>query len=233
MSARKRARPEGDAGTCELVASGEMRVGSLDAYAALWDDRELCDVVLLAGDERFPCHRLVLAAGSAYMRARFRSEWSARDEGTTPTVRLDGSVTAAALRAILEFLYRGTAHVTQGSLAETMAAASLLEVGPLLSMAATFLYGKLSPESCIPTITVVEALDRCAPPLRAEHPLRAPNLFPPTRGCSPARAVWQARTRPPSLGVRGLRPHTPRPARRGARLRRASRPVALAPPRIR
>ncbi|XP_043231783.1 inhibitor of Bruton tyrosine kinase-like [Amphibalanus amphitrite] len=61
------------------------------------------DLVLLAGHERFPCHKFILASGSSY----FSQQFAGVESGDVTTHRVDG-VPAAALRQVLQFLYMGT-----------------------------------------------------------------------------------------------------------------------------
>ena len=140
-----------------LTADSEQRLAPLQLYADMWRSGELCDVVLSAENEEIRAHRLVLAGGSSYMRSCFSS--GMRD-GEAAVLTLQG-VTACSLRCLLDFLYLGECEATPSSIVPLMHAASLLEVRPLLQLAADFL-GKdgLLPESYLNIIELCDALDR-------------------------------------------------------------------------
>ena len=140
-----------------LTADSEQRLAPLQLYADMWRSGELCDVVLSAENEKIRAHRLILAGGSSYMRSCFSS--GMRD-GEAAVLTLQG-VTACSLRCLLDFLYLGECEATPSSIVPLMHAASLMEVRPLLQLAADFL-GKdgLLPESYLNIIELCDTLDR-------------------------------------------------------------------------
>ena len=96
------------------VSSGPSELdGQAATFLEMWRAGELCDVTVLVGGEQFRAHRLILAAGSSYMRARFRSDM--KDGGIKPQIELV-DVPARAFRSVLEFLYTQTCEVTSESL---------------------------------------------------------------------------------------------------------------------
>lgn len=127
------------------LSSGPSELdGQAATFLEMWRAGELCDVTVLVGGEQFRAHRLILAAGSSYMRARFRSDM--KDGGIKPQIELV-DVPARAFRSVLEFLYTQTCEVTSESLVPTMQAASRLEVSSLLVAGGRFLESQLTAEN--------------------------------------------------------------------------------------
>lgn len=106
---------------------------------SLWESEELCDVTIVAGRREFKCHRAVLAAGSAYMRARCLS--SMRDGSAAAIMELT-DLDADSCEAIVNFLYKEECVVSEASLLPVLQAASRLEVTSLLRAGADFLGNK-------------------------------------------------------------------------------------------
>ena len=107
-----------------LTSTSSLRSAQLDTYAELWAASELCDVSLSAEGRSLSAHRVVVAGGSEYLRARFK--W----EGLEPIVAIEG-VSFDSLKAILDYIYRGRCTVTQSSLVPLMHAASAMDRTPL------------------------------------------------------------------------------------------------------
>jgi hypothetical protein len=71
-------------------------------YGNLVESPELADVVLVVEGERFPAHRLVLAARSEYFRGMLLS---GMQEGSGQQEIPLGEVSAGAFRVVLQYLY--------------------------------------------------------------------------------------------------------------------------------
>ena len=78
---------------------------ALENYDKILEDGILADVVLVVDGERFPAHRVILAAQSEYFRGLFLSGMQeGRSEGGVQEIEL-GEVSAGALRVVLWYLY--------------------------------------------------------------------------------------------------------------------------------
>jgi hypothetical protein len=70
-------------------------------YAKMVGNSELADVVLVVEGERFPAHRVMLAARNEYFRGMFRSGMQGgRSEGGVQEIEL-GGMSAGAFRVVL------------------------------------------------------------------------------------------------------------------------------------
>jgi hypothetical protein len=149
------ARPS--APTHNLIADTDARLTISDELALLWQDKKLCDVMLVVDDEELvPAHMIVLAAGCGYFRAMSSERWS---EGTGGRVLLR-ELNANGVLAVVTFLYTGRVEFTPDSLPHIMQAASRLDAISLLVQAAKFLMHHLEPENCLATHEVCSALAR-------------------------------------------------------------------------
>lgn len=73
---------------------------------------QFCDVVLMAGEHRYPAHRSVLSASSEY----FHTLFSRRDSETQDVIQLD-FCEPEAFEIVLNYIYSSSLFVDRGSLA--------------------------------------------------------------------------------------------------------------------
>ena len=112
-SSRLRSRPQ----ITEKPADGSMHFSimrhpreALEVMSVLRRTRKLCDVTLVAGEERIQAHKIVLAASSPYFRAMFTSGMREEEMSVIP---LHG-ISACTLAQLVEFAY--TAEVSSSPL---------------------------------------------------------------------------------------------------------------------
>lgn len=111
----------------------------------LWRQGDFCDVEVIAeGGQRFRAHRVVLAAGSDYMRALFAIGMS----DSTGPVELP-EVPEAAFAALIEFLYMGSCACSEETLVLVLQVADRLQVPPLLAGGARAAMVMLRPDTCL------------------------------------------------------------------------------------
>ena len=75
------------------------------ATASMLFSEDFSDLVFVAGGERIPAHRFILAASSEHMGALLKGPWRENVEGQAVEVPMEQS--AAAVRVLLRFVYRG------------------------------------------------------------------------------------------------------------------------------
>ncbi|XP_074549579.1 kelch-like protein 34 [Halichoeres trimaculatus] len=127
-----------------LLYSSAHRTGLLCGFQRLRSQSRMCDVVLEAGGESFPCHRALLASSSDYFWALF---------GEATVERLADSISLPALTpqgldAVLDFLYSGWLSISPSTLPVVLAAARYLQVEPAVSICERFIIDGLSAETC-------------------------------------------------------------------------------------
>ena len=106
-----------------MVAHSEIL---LSKCAQFRDQGEFIDVHLKLGDELFPAHRIVLAAISDYFHAMFTYGMK---ESTQEVIELkDETISAEALKIVLDSIYRGELHLNNENVFEVLVAADYLQV---------------------------------------------------------------------------------------------------------
>ena len=142
---------------------------ALDLLVALNDMRikgEHCDVVLVAGGQRFSGHKAVLAASSPYFKALFKYEHNALGNACTACFESDREaassdstesgrrtfeikdVSVSVLEQILNFIYNDAISLTTENVEDVMIAANMLHLDVLKGMCADFLMQHLDTDNC-------------------------------------------------------------------------------------
>uniref|UniRef100_A0A3Q3KSY9 Kelch-like family member 32 n=1 Tax=Mastacembelus armatus TaxID=205130 RepID=A0A3Q3KSY9_9TELE len=103
-------------------------------------DGLLCDVTLVAGDQKFHAHKAVLAACSDYFRAMFSL---CMVESEADEVTLQG-VTSVGLKHALDFAYTGQILLEPAVIQDVLSAGSHLQLLELLSLCSHYLIQELS-----------------------------------------------------------------------------------------
>uniref|UniRef100_A0A3B4BD06 BTB domain-containing protein n=1 Tax=Periophthalmus magnuspinnatus TaxID=409849 RepID=A0A3B4BD06_9GOBI len=129
------------------VRSGEMLTGQrlcqskshqdlvLSALNQQRKDGLLCDVTLVAGEQKFHAHKAVLAACSDYFRAMFSL---CMVESEADEVTLQG-VTSVGLKHALDFAYTGQIVLEPGVIQDVLSAGSHLQLLELLGLCSHYL----------------------------------------------------------------------------------------------
>ncbi|KAJ8411515.1 hypothetical protein AAFF_G00163230 [Aldrovandia affinis] len=100
----------------------------------------LCDVTLVAGEQKFHAHKAVLAACSDYFRAMFSL---CMVESEAEEVTLQG-VTSVGLKQALDFAYTGQIMLEPGVIQDVLSAGSHLQLLELLSLCSHYLIQELN-----------------------------------------------------------------------------------------
>ena len=98
--------------------------GVLEMLKLMYDSRQLTDVCVTVDDQKFFCHRAVLAATSCYFHAMFTTSLA---ESRQSDIELH-EVDAQSVSALIDYAYTGRAHITQFNVQNLMIAASLFQV---------------------------------------------------------------------------------------------------------
>ncbi|KAJ3587816.1 hypothetical protein NHX12_011412, partial [Muraenolepis orangiensis] len=107
--------------------------------------KQLCDVLLIAGDHKIPAHRLVLSAVSDYFAAMFTSDVR---EAKQEEIKMEG-VDPDALRSLVHFAYTGVLELKEETIESLLAAACLLQLPQVIQVCCTFLMKQLHPSNCL------------------------------------------------------------------------------------
>ncbi|XP_061691389.1 kelch-like protein 4 isoform X1 [Syngnathoides biaculeatus] len=107
--------------------------------------KQLCDVLLLAGDHKIPAHRLVLSAVSDYFAAMFTSDVR---EAKQEEIKMEG-VDPDALTSLVHFAYTGVLELKEETIESLLAAACLLQLSQVIQVCCNFLMKQLHPSNCL------------------------------------------------------------------------------------
>lgn len=108
-------------------------------------DNRLCDVVLVSGNKRFPCHKVILASASPYFNGMFTRGMleCCRKEVNIKEIEPD------ILSIIIDFIYTAEIQITEECVCQLMTAATMLQMPHIIEACTTFLEYQLDPSNCI------------------------------------------------------------------------------------
>ncbi|NXY40286.1 KLHL4 protein, partial [Ceuthmochares aereus] len=107
--------------------------------------KQLCDVLLLVGDQKIPAHRLVLSAVSDYFAAMFTNDVL---EAKQEEIKMEG-VDPDALKALVRYAYTGILELKEDTIESLLAAACLLQLSQVIEACCNFLMKQLHPSNCL------------------------------------------------------------------------------------
>ncbi|XP_008568430.1 PREDICTED: kelch-like protein 4 isoform X2 [Galeopterus variegatus] len=108
-------------------------------------EKQLCDVLLIAGDLRIPAHRLVLSAVSDYFSAMFSNDVI---EAKREEVRMEG-IDPNALNSLVQYAYTGVLQLKDDTIESLLAGACFLQLTEVIEVCSNFLIKRLHPSNCL------------------------------------------------------------------------------------
>ncbi|KAM3623836.1 uncharacterized protein V6R79_016106 [Siganus canaliculatus] len=132
--------------------------------------RQLCDVILVAGERRIPAHRLVLSSVSDYFAAMFTSDVR---EAKQDEVKMEG-VDPDALWVLVQYAYTGRLELREDTIESLLSASCLLQLSSVVQACCSFLMKQLHPSNCLGIRSYADAqgchdLQRAAHAYTMEH----------------------------------------------------------------
>ncbi|KAH9367017.1 hypothetical protein HPB48_021161 [Haemaphysalis longicornis] len=153
---------ETDAADLETCSSGhtpeqhkdvENMDSVLSAMDAFRKDGVLCDVVLCAEGEEFPCHKVVLVVVQFPTLRRCSPVQMAEAAQTRVVVN---SVKASELRALLDFAYKSIVSITDTNVGPLLSAVDYLQVTRFKDACCRFLEQRLDETNCLSVCQLAE-----------------------------------------------------------------------------
>ena len=97
---------------------------ALEVMSILRRSKKLCDVTLIAQEERILAHKIVLAAASPYFKAMFTSGMREEDMSVIP---LHG-ISPCTLSRLVEFAYTAEVNINETNVCYLLPAATMFQV---------------------------------------------------------------------------------------------------------
>ncbi|XP_031424809.1 kelch-like protein 3 isoform X2 [Clupea harengus] len=107
--------------------------------------RQLCDVLLVAGEVEVPAHKVVLASCSPYFCAMFTGDMSESKAQRVEIRDVDGQT----LSCLVEYVYTAEVQVSEENVQVLLPAASLLQLMDVRQVCCEFLQAQLHPSNCL------------------------------------------------------------------------------------
>ncbi|KAM5146858.1 kelch-like protein 4 [Mantella aurantiaca] len=145
----------------QCLNHAEQTFRKMESYL---QQKQLCDVLLIAGDYKIPAHRLVLSAVSDYFSAMFTNDVR---EAKEEEVRMEG-VDPDALKSLVHYAYTGILELKEDTIESLLAAACLLQLSPVIEVCCNFLMKQLHPSNCLGIRSFGDA-QGCLELLRVAH----------------------------------------------------------------
>lgn len=118
---------------------------ALEVMSILRQSQKLCDVTLVAGDEKLMAHKIVLAAASPYFKAMFTS--GMREEEMS-MIHLHG-ISPCTLVRLIQFAYTAEVDINELNVCYLLPAATMFQMNHVVEACAVFLEHQLDPSNCI------------------------------------------------------------------------------------
>ncbi|XP_056456600.1 kelch-like protein 4 isoform X1 [Gadus chalcogrammus] len=142
LSTSSRMTSNGSEEFFQATNHAELTFRKMETYL---QHKQLCDVLLIAGDHRIPAHRLVLSSVSDYFAAMFTNDVL---EAKQEEIKMEG-VDPEALRSLVHFAYTGVLELKEETIESLLAAACLLQLSQVIQVCCGFLMKQLHPSNCL------------------------------------------------------------------------------------
>ncbi|ESO05500.1 hypothetical protein HELRODRAFT_171137 [Helobdella robusta] len=117
----------------------------LSSFQDFKNDNVLSDIILIAGQSQYHCHKVILAASSPYFKAMFTSALKESRDNAVEFTEMSGHI----LDEIVNYVYSGIAEVNRDNAQELLTAAHLLQFNEIVEACCDFLRAHLHPSNCL------------------------------------------------------------------------------------
>ena len=118
---------------------------SFGMFWHMFENEEMCDIELKAGERSIKCHRVVLASCSQYFKAMFTSDMSEVKQDVVEIVDIDPD----SLFELIRFVYTSKMLITVDSVQSLLYVASFLQIESAAEACSSFMKSHLHPSNCV------------------------------------------------------------------------------------
>ncbi|BFZ08843.1 hypothetical protein BsWGS_11883 [Bradybaena similaris] len=116
-------------------------------------DASYCDIVIIIDDHKFPCHKVVLAAGSPYFKSMFASGMEESRKKDIEIKQIDPVV----FGQVIQFIYTGNVDISSPIVQELFIQAQLFQIVQLVELCVKYLEKTMNEPNCLAAMTLAEA----------------------------------------------------------------------------
>ncbi|XP_069101205.1 kelch-like protein 24 [Argopecten irradians] len=131
-------------------ASDEHSGSLINNFESFRTEGGYSDITLRVDGQEFPCHRVILAAGSAYFKCMFSSGMEESFKNTIDLKQIDAHV----FEYLLHFIYTGRVQITVSIVEELFRQAYLFQVSPLVDLCLKFFKENMNETNCLAALTL-------------------------------------------------------------------------------
>ncbi|KAL8566239.1 hypothetical protein ACOMHN_046740 [Nucella lapillus] len=124
----------------------------LDSVERLRLDKGYTDLTISIDDHRFPCHKVVLAAGSVYFRTMFAS---GMEESRKEVIEIK-QIEPPVFEQVLRFIYTGRVDISVVTVQELFTQAQLFQISHLVELCVTFFQDNMNEWNCLAAMTLAD-----------------------------------------------------------------------------
>ncbi|XP_046561072.1 LOW QUALITY PROTEIN: kelch-like protein 24 [Haliotis rubra] len=132
--------------------SQEQTVFLIDNMQKLRLDSSYTDIVISIEGCKFPCHKIVLAAGSPYFKSMFSSGMEESFKDVIDIKQIDASV----FEHVLHFIYTGNVSMTGTIVQELFSQAHLFQVLTLVELCVQYFQQNMNDGNCLAAMTLAD-----------------------------------------------------------------------------
>ncbi|PVD27343.1 hypothetical protein C0Q70_12499 [Pomacea canaliculata] len=111
------------------------------------DEEDFCDLIVVAGQKEFPCHRAVLASVSSFFKTSLMPCWKESSSGRVEITHED--VSPESFGFLMDIIYKGQNVVRNETAKDILKMSVYLQIRFLEVYCIEFIKEKLEPEKCL------------------------------------------------------------------------------------
>ncbi|XP_005106423.1 kelch-like protein 24 [Aplysia californica] len=137
---------------CRL-SSGEHTALLIANIERMRADTSYSDLVIAIDDLKFPCHKVILAAGSPYFKSMFASGMEESRKREIELKQIDPLV----FGQVIQFIYTGNVEISSTTVQDLFTQAQLFQINPLVELCVQYLEKSMSETTCLAAMMLADS----------------------------------------------------------------------------